>query len=408
MTDDAHGIGVVGGGRGSSFVGGAKVDVPLQMGTLSKAVGSYGGYLCASQPVIDLIRTRARPFIYSTGLPPGVVAASIAALDLIANAPDLVAAPLRKASLFCARLNLPAPESCIVPILLGAPERALAASRLLEGRGLSRNGDPAADGAGGHGAAPPHLQCPPRRRRHRTAGRDRARAHPRPGRTMSKLFVTATGTEIGKTLVAAALCHEFRAAGRRVRALKPVLSGYDPARLAESDPGILLASLGEAVTEEAVADITPWRFSAPLSPDMAAAREGRRLDLADIVAFCRAGRGRPSAGRGHRRRHGAAQRRPHRARLDRGTRRAGTGGDGQLPRHHQPHADHARRHSRGAASPSPDWSSANRRKARCPRRRRRKPSPGTPGHCRSKSCPAFPPTPRPGARPRPSPVRWTS
>ena len=135
MTDDAHGIGVVGGGRGSSFADGAKTEVPLQMGTLSKAVGSYGGYLCASQPVIDLIRTRARPFIYSTGLPPGVVAASIAALDLIANDPKLVAAPLRKASLFCARLNLPAPESCIVPILLGAPERALAASRLLEDAG---------------------------------------------------------------------------------------------------------------------------------------------------------------------------------------------------------------------------------------------------------------------------------
>ena len=135
MTDDAHGIGVVGGGRGSSYVGGTTAEVPLQMGTLSKAVGSYGGYLCASQPVIDLIRTRARPFIYSTGLPPGVVAASIAALDLIASDPALVAAPLRKASLFCARLNLPAPESCIVPILLGAPERALASSRLLENEG---------------------------------------------------------------------------------------------------------------------------------------------------------------------------------------------------------------------------------------------------------------------------------
>ena len=127
---------MVGGGRGSSFCGGAKADVQLQMGTLSKAVGSYGGYLCASQAVIDLIRTRARPFIYSTGLPPGVVAAGIAALDLIANDPGLVAAPLRKAAFFCARLNLPAPESCIVPILLGAPERALAASRLLEEEGF--------------------------------------------------------------------------------------------------------------------------------------------------------------------------------------------------------------------------------------------------------------------------------
>ena len=110
---------------------------------------------------------------------------------------------------------------------------------------------------------------------------------------MSTLFVTATGTEIGKTLVTAALCHQLRAAGRPVRALKPVLSGYDPATLADSDPGVLLASLGEAATEEAVAAITPWRFSAPLSPDMAAAREGRRLDLAEILAYCRAAQGDP-------------------------------------------------------------------------------------------------------------------
>ena len=115
---------------------------------------------------------------------------------------------------------------------------------------------------------------------------------------MSTLFVTATGTEIGKTLVTAALCHELRAAGRPVRALKPVLSGYDPADLHESDPGVLLASLGEAVTAEAVsadavAAIAPWRFAAPLSPDMAAAREGRRLDLAEIVAWCRAAAGEP-------------------------------------------------------------------------------------------------------------------
>ena len=88
LADDAHGLGVVGGGRGSSFVNGP-VEVPLQMGTLSKAAGAYGGYLCASRPVIDLMRTRARTFIYSTGLPPPVIAASIAALDIIAHDPGL-------------------------------------------------------------------------------------------------------------------------------------------------------------------------------------------------------------------------------------------------------------------------------------------------------------------------------
>lgn len=110
---------------------------------------------------------------------------------------------------------------------------------------------------------------------------------------MSTLFVTGTGTEIGKTLVTAALCRELRSGGRAPRALKPVLSGYDPATMQESDAGVLLASLDQPVTEEAVAAITPWRFSAPLSPDMAAAREGRAIDFAALVAFCRGAAGDP-------------------------------------------------------------------------------------------------------------------
>ena len=110
---------------------------------------------------------------------------------------------------------------------------------------------------------------------------------------MSALFVTGTGTGVGKTLVAAALCRQFREAGRPVHALKPVMSGYDPAAPGESDAGVLLASLGREATAAAVAAIAPWRFAAPLSPDMAAAREGRRLALAEIVAFCRAAEGDP-------------------------------------------------------------------------------------------------------------------
>ena len=110
---------------------------------------------------------------------------------------------------------------------------------------------------------------------------------------MSALFVTGTGTSVGKTLVAAALCRQFREAGRAVCALKPVMSGYDPAVPGESDAGVLLAGLERAVTPAALAAIAPWRFAAPLSPDMAAAREGRRLALADIVAFCRAAAGDP-------------------------------------------------------------------------------------------------------------------
>ena len=70
------------------------------MGTMSKAIGTYGGYLCASKPVIDLIRTRARTLIYSTGLPPAVIAASIAALEIIETDPSLVKKPLENAQLF--------------------------------------------------------------------------------------------------------------------------------------------------------------------------------------------------------------------------------------------------------------------------------------------------------------------
>src|SRR5262245_7239485 len=135
MSDDAHGIGVVGGGRGSSFAGNSHFPVPLQMGTLSKAIGSYGGYLCASQPVIELMRNRARTLIYSTGLPPACVAAAIAALDLIERDPDYAARPTRKAKDFTKRAGLPEAQSPIVPILTGDEESALAASRMLEDEG---------------------------------------------------------------------------------------------------------------------------------------------------------------------------------------------------------------------------------------------------------------------------------
>ena len=136
MTDDAHGVGVVGGGRGSGFANGGARRVPLQMGTLSKAIGGYGGYLCASKPMIDLIRTRCRTFIYSTGLPPASVAAAIAAIELIERDPDYAALPLAKARAFTRALGLPDAQSPIVPIVLGGETRTLNASRLLEEEGF--------------------------------------------------------------------------------------------------------------------------------------------------------------------------------------------------------------------------------------------------------------------------------
>jgi 8-amino-7-oxononanoate synthase len=138
LADDAHGTGVIGGGRGSTFAAddGTSLPVELQVGTLSKALGAYGGFLCASAPVIDLIRNRARTLVYATALPPPVVAAAIAALDLIAADPALTALPLAKARAFTRRAGLPEAASAIVPVILGAPEAALAAARLLEREGF--------------------------------------------------------------------------------------------------------------------------------------------------------------------------------------------------------------------------------------------------------------------------------
>ncbi|MGU3360427.1 dethiobiotin synthase [Methylobacterium sp. M6A4_1b] len=105
------------------------------------------------------------------------------------------------------------------------------------------------------------------------------------------VFIAGAGTEIGKTYVTAALTRRLRALGHGVRTLKPLASGVPPlaaADFAQSDTGRLLAAQGLAVTPETVAACSPWRFAAPLSPDLAAAREGRILAFDDLVGWCRA------------------------------------------------------------------------------------------------------------------------
>jgi 8-amino-7-oxononanoate synthase len=135
LVDDAHGLGVVAGGKGSAALF-PDAHVDLAMGTFSKALGGYGAYVCATQPVIDLLKTRARTLVYTTGLPPASVAAALAALDVIAEEPDRVAAPLAKARRFTRALNLPDAQSAVVPILIGEAEPALAAAQALEAQGL--------------------------------------------------------------------------------------------------------------------------------------------------------------------------------------------------------------------------------------------------------------------------------
>ncbi|GAC1593801.1 MAG: 8-amino-7-oxononanoate synthase [Candidatus Velthaea sp.] len=135
-VDDAHGVGVLGGGRGSCAIGDPPPVVPLQMGTLSKALASYGGYVCASAAVVALLRNRARTFVYSTALPPASVAAALAALEVLKSEPERVARPLVLARHFAAQAGLPEPESPIVPLVIGAERDALVFAQALEAAGF--------------------------------------------------------------------------------------------------------------------------------------------------------------------------------------------------------------------------------------------------------------------------------
>jgi dethiobiotin synthetase len=101
------------------------------------------------------------------------------------------------------------------------------------------------------------------------------------------VFVTGTGTDVGKTFVTAAMVRHLRNSGKVVDVFKPVVSGFDPANIAASDPAALLAALGRAITSDEVARIAPWRFAAPLSPDLAARAEGRTVDFNALVQFSR-------------------------------------------------------------------------------------------------------------------------
>lgn len=138
MTDDAHGIGIMGGNNrsGSRATFDPLPEIPLQMGTLSKAIGSFGGYLCASKSVIDLVKTRARSLIFTTALPPASAAAALKALELIERDPDYCDRPIQNATLFCQQLGLPTPVSPIVPVIIGEAAKCMEAAAHLEERGF--------------------------------------------------------------------------------------------------------------------------------------------------------------------------------------------------------------------------------------------------------------------------------
>ena len=132
ILDDAHGFGVLGKGRGSQYELNPIPEILIQIGTLSKAIGSYGGFVVAPKAVIELLQNKARSLIYTTALPPSILASAIKSLEIIKRKKTLVNKPLDNAKLFCKLAGLPEPESSIITIILKSENKAIEASELLE------------------------------------------------------------------------------------------------------------------------------------------------------------------------------------------------------------------------------------------------------------------------------------
>jgi len=141
MVDDCHATGFIGPkGRGTAAQAGVKVD--LMTGTFGKALGgALGGYVAGPQAVIDLLRQRARPYLFSNALPPAVVGAALTALDLVEGADDLRAQLAENAAYWRAGLqglgfNLLPGSHPIVPVMIGDAPLAQTFAKALEAQGV--------------------------------------------------------------------------------------------------------------------------------------------------------------------------------------------------------------------------------------------------------------------------------
>jgi glycine C-acetyltransferase len=151
MVDDAHASGVLGrNGRGSIDHFGMHGRVDVQVGTLSKAVGALGGYVCGSHDLIDYLYHRARPFLFSTSHPPSVAATGIAAFDILEQEPERIERlwsntryfqnELKLAGFNIGGINTPATETPITPIIVGEGRAAMEFSRALFDEGVMGTG----------------------------------------------------------------------------------------------------------------------------------------------------------------------------------------------------------------------------------------------------------------------------
>jgi len=142
MVDDAHGTGVLGElGRGAPEHCGVHDQIDVHIGTLSKAIGAEGGYIAGCRSMIDFLRNKARPFMFSTSLSPGVIASALCAFDLIEAEPERRIRVLQLANdlrrkLQHFKLSVPDGVTPIIPVIIGGADDAVAFSRALEAHGI--------------------------------------------------------------------------------------------------------------------------------------------------------------------------------------------------------------------------------------------------------------------------------
>jgi glycine C-acetyltransferase len=146
MVDDAHASGVFGrNGRGTIDHFGLHGRVDVQVGTLSKALGALGGYVAGSRTLVEFLRHRARPFLFSTSHPPSVAATCLAAIDVLEEEPERIDrlwenARFFKAGLTALGFDTGTSESPITPVIVGDGARAMALSDRLFEEGVFAQG----------------------------------------------------------------------------------------------------------------------------------------------------------------------------------------------------------------------------------------------------------------------------
>ncbi|HLI55728.1 MAG TPA: 8-amino-7-oxononanoate synthase, partial [Actinomycetota bacterium] len=293
LVDEAHATGLLGPG-GAGAVAAAGIPAII-MATLSKALGSAGGFIAGSHDLVEYLRNRARSWIFDTAPAPASVGAALEALRLAGEEPErrvrvCHAAASLAASLTALGYELRPPAAAVIPVIVGDAGEALALSeRLLESGVFVPAIRPPSVPPGTarlrvtvtaahteehlHAAVAAFAGARPRRMRSLPAARP---AHDDPVLRAGGVFVTGTGTGVGKTVVSAAIAAALSAAGIRVGAMKPAQTGAS-----SGADDLTFIRFAARLPQEACR--RPYLLDAPLAPAVAARLEGRVLETTEVT-----------------------------------------------------------------------------------------------------------------------------